>query len=479
MALFLGAGVNLCARSPDEFHPLESLPSGGELARHLLARLELPQDEDRERDPQLEGALNGDLLRASEYALLKCERRKVYHELHRISDGNFPPTPVHRLVADLPRLSGHHQYVVTTNYDDVMERAFGGADERFDEVWYHTGPGGKPGGSMHLHLGDGQRYPTDPTEARPSHCCVRHIDSPNKYMDFPFLDRSIIFKVHGEVWRGQFEPRADPEELEHDSYVIAEDDDIDYLAFMSELPLRLVSELKRRHLLFLIWIREEWLGRMDFFKGSIPRLFERRLEIKRLDRISASKAIEEPVARYNRRARAAGGATITLGDGLVQAVLNDVARGQIASDHAGQGGAEARPDEAQEYAAPYLQLVMRRLWETEAKQDSAVVRKQTLNDALGGAKSIVLQHVNSVMAGLTHRQQRVAAVVFHCLVTPSGTKVAYSAHDLRARAGPDELSIREAEYEDLLEEMVSCGYGIWPGAIERGLPTTSSGMAAE
>ncbi len=208
---------------------------------------------------------------------------------------------------------------------------------------------------------------------------------------------------------------------------------------------------------FLISIREEWLGRMDFFKSRIPRLFDNRLEIKRLDERAARDAIERPVARYNEGIKKAGGAPVELGEGLVDAVLKDIARGQIAPDLAGQGGGEARPDEAQEYEAPYLQLVMRRLWEKEAELGSSSLRKETLNHVLGGAKEIVLQHVNSVMESLTQRRQRVAAVVFRYLVTPSGAKVAYSAPDLMALAEQDKSSVKVEkleEYEGLLKELV-------------------------
>ena len=208
---------------------------------------------------------------------------------------------------------------------------------------------------------------------------------------------------------------------------------------------------------FLISIREEWLGRMDFFKTRIPRLFDNRLEIKRLDESAARDAIERPVARYNEGIKKAGGAAVELGEGLVDAVLKDIARGQIAPDLAGQGGGEARPDEAQEYEAPYLQLVMRRLWEKEAELGSSSLRKDTLNGVLGGAKEIVLQYVNSVMESLTQRRQRVAAVVFRYLVTPSGAKVAYSAPDLMALAEQDKSCViveKLEEYEGLLRELV-------------------------
>lgn len=204
---------------------------------------------------------------------------------------------------------------------------------------------------------------------------------------------------------------------------------------------------------FLISIREEWLGRMDFFKGKLPCLFDNRLEIRRLDGRAARAAIEGPVKHYNQEAAANGGGAFELGEGLVDAVLRDVERGHIASELAGKGGAEARLNGEGEYEAPYLQLVMRRLWEKEVELQSVSLRTETLYEVLGGPKEIVLRHLNSVMSDLTQRQQRVAAAVFPYLVTPSGTKVAYSALDLKDRASPNDAAIPLDEYGNLLRNL--------------------------
>ncbi len=222
-------------------------------------------------------------------------------------------------------------------------------------------------------------------------------------------------------------------------------------AFALEFP-RAVNHLGLR-VNFLISIREEWLGRMDFFKGKIPCLFDNRLEIKRLDRAAARTAIELPVKHYNDLLPQKGAAPVELGAGVVEAVLRGVQRGRISGGLSGQGGKEARPYEAQEYEAPYLQLVMRTLWDKEMELQSSSLRRETLNDVLGGPKQIVLQHVNSVMAGLVQRQQRVAAVVFPYLETPSGAKVAYTARDLKERAAPYDASISLDEYEKLLRDL--------------------------
>ena len=131
----LGAGVNSCGRPQGEpWRPgAEYLPSGGELARHLAKRLGYP-----ERDRR-----TSDLMRVSEYAAIMRGTGPLYGELHSLFDADYPPTPVHRLLAALPaalRARGYaaraNQLILTTNYDDVLEAAFRDAGEPVDLVYY-------------------------------------------------------------------------------------------------------------------------------------------------------------------------------------------------------------------------------------------------------------------------------------------------------------------------------------------------------
>ena len=58
---------------------------------------------------------------------------RLYRYLHEVFDANYPPTSLHRLFARLPavlRENGRPQLLVlTTNYDDLLERAFTEAGE--------------------------------------------------------------------------------------------------------------------------------------------------------------------------------------------------------------------------------------------------------------------------------------------------------------------------------------------------------------
>jgi hypothetical protein len=129
---FLGAGVNLCGRPPRLPWSADTpgyLPSGGELATYLASRFGYPADEPR------------DLARVSQYVSVMSGSGPLYDELHELLDGDYPTTALHELLAGIPRRlrdAGHsipHQLIVTTNYDDVLERAFRAA-EPLDVVSY-------------------------------------------------------------------------------------------------------------------------------------------------------------------------------------------------------------------------------------------------------------------------------------------------------------------------------------------------------
>jgi hypothetical protein len=72
--------------------------------------------------------------------------------------------------------------------------------------------------------------------------------------------------------------------------------------------------------------------------------------------------------------------------------------------------------------APFLQLVLTRLWHEERAQESQALRQETLH-ALGGAGRIIRTHMDSAMNALSPEEQETAAGIFRYMVTPSGTKL--------------------------------------------------------
>jgi WD40 repeat protein len=122
--------------------------------------------------------------------------------------------------------------------------------------------------------------------------------------------------------------------------------------------------------------------------------------------------------------------------GLVDVVLDELGPGQFGLDGGGRGrvsGANGDRHYDSEIAAPYLQLVMKRLWETELP-NSRTLRRATL-EVLGGAQTIVRTHVDRALGDMPEEAREAAVDIFHHLVTPSGTKIALAASDLAEYTG--------------------------------------------
>jgi WD40 repeat protein len=182
----------------------------------------------------------------------------------------------------------------------------------------------------------------------------------------------------------------------------------------------------------LLSLRDDALSKLDRFKGRIPNLFANYLRLDHLDRRSAGEAVVGPVERYNELT----GEAIEVEPGLVQAVLDQTAAGQVDLGTAGRG-LTADETTSGRIEAAYLQLVLERIWEEERAQGSDRLRAGTLV-SLGGAEAIVRAHLRRAVQELTSEQRDVAADVFRFLVTPSGAKIAHGAGDLAEYASVDE-----------------------------------------
>jgi WD40 repeat protein len=200
----------------------------------------------------------------------------------------------------------------------------------------------------------------------------------------------------------------------------------DDMGFDSDLA-RLVAEPVRVNV--LLSLREDSLARLDQFKPQIPSVYANSLRLDRLDRSAARAAIIGPVGRWNELMAE----RVEIETPLVEAVLDGVAAGRIEHHGGGLGGAEGN-GWAPAVEAPYLQLVMQRLWEVERAAGSTRLRAETL-EKLGGARRVVADHLEGAVDALTPHQQDVAALLFTYLVTPSGTKIAHDLPDLAEYAG--------------------------------------------
>ncbi|MBN2197159.1 MAG: SIR2 family protein [Polyangiaceae bacterium] len=230
VVVFLGAGVNLSIRPPREKWSVgRYLPSGAELSDYLAEQV------------SYEGADRHDLLRVSQYVALVEGSAPLYEHLGQLLDVDYPATPVHELLAALPsqmRAQGtprRYPLFVTTNYDDVLERALSERQEPFDLVWY-VADGEKRGKFWHTGV-DGT---------------TQIIETPNEYLAVSPELRPVVLKIHGNV---------DRTHSERDSYVITEDHYIDYLTrteVSSLLPVMLAKTLNTSYFLFLGYSLRDW-----------------------------------------------------------------------------------------------------------------------------------------------------------------------------------------------------------------------------
>jgi hypothetical protein len=226
---FLGAGANLCDRPDDAtFEPGRFAPSGRELAAALAERSRFPDPDDR------------DLLRVSQYVDAILGERQLYRYIHAVFDSDYPPSSLHRLLARLPALlreRGRPQLLVlTTNYDDLVERALADAGEPHDVVWYEAKRGPLQGRFLH-RLPDGK---------------IVGIERPNKYTGLALAKRPVVLKLHGAI---------DRDDDKRDSYVVTEDSYIEYLAGRDvgeQIPFSLRERMADSHFLFLGYSMRDW-----------------------------------------------------------------------------------------------------------------------------------------------------------------------------------------------------------------------------
>ena len=223
LVLVLGAGV-IDGREGDR----AGLPSPAEVLAHLVKCFDCPP------------AYARDLPQAAEYIGLTKGVGPLHDELHALFDGDYAPGPTHDLLAELDGLlrvrGGAHPLIVTTSFDQMLERAFAAAGAEVDVV-------------SHLALG---RYRGKFVHVTPDGVATL-IEVPNAYGDLSLDHRTVILKILGGI--DQRPERA------WESFVVSEDDHIDYLAqaeITVVLPVTLAARLRRSHFLFLGYPLHEW-----------------------------------------------------------------------------------------------------------------------------------------------------------------------------------------------------------------------------
>lgn len=230
---FLGAGVNVWNRGDGEWDPYsgQHLPSGAELASFLASEFRPAS-----REP----------VNLEQIALDICidpGEASLYGVLRDLFDADYPPNALHHLLAQTPqtlREKGWRpmEVVVTTNYDDCLERAF--RDEGVEpHVLTYLALGDNRGRFLHRQPGGEKSI-------------VQQADT---YL-LPIGDDGrlppTILKLHGAVDRVRDE---------YDSYVITEDHYIEFLAMgdiTAQLPRNVLARLADSHFLFLGYSLRDW-----------------------------------------------------------------------------------------------------------------------------------------------------------------------------------------------------------------------------
>lgn len=227
---FLGAGASLCGRPHRAAYERgRYLPNATELAMHLAESFSYPSGEPK------------DLLRVAQYVFVAHGSAPLYEDLRAVFDADYPSTSLHQLLANIPgilRTRGYpprYQLIVTTNYDNLLERAFNAVNEPFDLVTY-VAEGANRGKFRH-QTPDGT---------------VHLIEQPNEYPELTLERQSVIMKIHGTVDRAH---------RERDSFIITEDHYIDYLTHVEVsqfVPVMLAKKLSMSNFLFLGYSLADW-----------------------------------------------------------------------------------------------------------------------------------------------------------------------------------------------------------------------------
>ena len=269
---FFGAGANLTDRPEEAAWGRGTFtPSGGELAQTLAQRSRYPDSADLE------------LARVSQYVDAILGEGRLYDFLHTVFDANYPPTSLHRLFARVPALlreqqeaSGGQLLILTTNYDDLAERALTDAGERYDTVWYEAKQDAPARGRFLHRTPDGDVFEVAPA---------------NKYDRLAPDERPVILKLHGAI---------DRLDAKRDSYVITEDSYIDYLSggVGEQIPFALRERMADSHFLFLGYSMRDWNLRVSLNRiGGAEQLYSRSWAIQREPADPGVREVEQALWR--------------------------------------------------------------------------------------------------------------------------------------------------------------------------------------
>jgi hypothetical protein len=236
---FVGAGINLSERPAGEsWRAGDSrfLPTGWEMSEYLAEKFGLSYDAPR------------DLTSIAQYVAITAGMGWLHDELRGVFGLGYPPTSSHRFLTRLSERSARgsssgpirgRAVIVTTNFDDVLERTFEAQGLPYHRVSYIAE--GESRGRF-FHLPPGEKTPTV-------------VMKPNAYKALSLDPSPVIVKLLGTI---------DRDEPGRDSFVITEDQLIAYLTrtdVLTDLPFPLPAVFRSSHFLFLGHGLRDWTSR--------------------------------------------------------------------------------------------------------------------------------------------------------------------------------------------------------------------------
>jgi hypothetical protein len=238
---FLGAGASLIARQPGQSWSSPDcafLPKTDELARYLEEKSNFPSD-----------ALP-ELTRVAQYFDGVNGRGGLDEVLHEVFAKSYQPGPLHHFLAEFSNL-----LIVTTNYDDLLERAFQAKGKPYHVLVYNSANRADASG--------------DKPEAAPAILPAftfweygknepQTITADDDVITLGTIP--VIFKMHGA---------PNLSNSEKDSYVITEDDYVEFLSRMASntaIPKVFAEPFRKCHFLFLGYGLQDWNLRVILHK---------------------------------------------------------------------------------------------------------------------------------------------------------------------------------------------------------------------
>ena len=180
-------------------------------------------------------------------ALLEGTYDAIYNQLQVLFQKSYTPTPLHEFLAELPTKFKNTDFlIVTTNYDDILEKTFEKKGAFYDLLSYIAI--GKNSGRFR-YLSSEDRQKNHPGEVIKDY--QDKLRAPRQ--------QTMILKIHGLLdWTNE---RKKYDLTRNSGFIITEDHYINYLTYSenrSIIPIDIDSTLKNSNLLFLGYDLSDW-----------------------------------------------------------------------------------------------------------------------------------------------------------------------------------------------------------------------------